>query len=212
MSHTIHREQIWYNNFEELINRDNISKIIPNNNFTIEENLNALVRFSVLLSILLCLFTNSINYIVVVLVTLLLTIIIYTYKEDIIIEKLSEKDTTVLPNVNNPFMNVLPNEYLDNPDRKVPPNFLKNRDILNKMELAFDNNLYKDASNIFNKNNSQRQFYTMPVTTIPNKQKEFANWLYQTPTTCKEGNGDQCVANLSSGGPSVTRGPIPQNI
>ena len=68
MSHTTNKEQIWYNNFEELINRDNISKIIPNDNFTIEENLNALVRFSVLLSVLLCLFTNSINYIIVVMI------------------------------------------------------------------------------------------------------------------------------------------------
>ena len=49
--------------------------------------------------------------------------------------------------------------------------------------------------NIFSKNNSQRQFYTTPVTTIPNDQKSFANWLYKTPPTCKENNGNQCVAN-----------------
>ena len=35
----------------------------------------------------------------------------------------------------------------------------------------------------------------MPVTTIPNKQVEFAKWLYMGPRTCKEGNGDRCVAN-----------------
>ena len=25
--------------------------------------------------------------------------------------------------------------------------------------------------------------------------KEFGEWLYKTPPTCKEGNGNQCVAN-----------------
>ena len=33
------------------------------------------------------------------------------------------------------------------------------------------------------------------VTTIPNEQTKFADWLYNTPDTCKEGNGAQCVAN-----------------
>ena len=56
-------------------------------------------------------------------------------------------------------------------------------------------NLYKDVSDIFSKNNSQRQFYTTPVTTIPNDQGSFADWLYKTPPTCKENNGNQCVAN-----------------
>ena len=28
-----------------------------------------------------------------------------------------------------------------------------------------------------------------------NKQKDFANWLYGVPKTCKEGNGNQCVGN-----------------
>ena len=34
--------------------------------------------------------------------------------------------------------------------------------------------------------NSQRQFYTMPNTTIPNAQDDFAKWLYANPKTCKE--------------------------
>ena len=33
------------------------------------------------------------------------------------------------------------------------------------------------------------------IKTIPNNQVDFANWLYMTPKTCKEGNGNQCVGN-----------------
>ena len=65
------------------------------------------------------------------------------------------------------------------------------------MTLLLTHLIYVNMSDklldIFNKNITQRQFYTMPVTTIPNEQTKFANWLYATPPTCKEGNGDQCV-------------------
>ncbi len=40
--------------------------------------------------------------------------------------------------------------------------------------------------------NSQRQFFTMPWTTIPNAQNEFAKWLYLNPKTCKE-DQDYCL-------------------
>ena len=56
----------------------------------------------------------------------------------------------------------------------------------------FDNNLYKDIDDIFGKMNSQRQFYTMPSTTIPNDQESFAKWLYLSPKTCKE-DQDYCL-------------------
>jgi hypothetical protein len=39
---------------------------------------------------------------------------------------------------------------------------------------------------------SQRNYFTMPWTTIPNKQDEFARWLYLSPKTCKE-DQDNCL-------------------
>ena len=212
MVHINDDEQFWYNNLNELIKKDHLSKLIPNKNFTSNENLNTIVRLSILLTLFLVLFTNDINYIVVILSTLIITYFIHGYRENIIIENLEEEMSTVYPTINNPFMNISPDEYLNNLDRKVPKDLLTNKKLQNEIERSFDHNLYKDASDIFNRNNSQRQFYTMPVTTIPNKQKKFAEWLYKTPTTCKEGNGLQCVANLSNGGAPITRGPIPQNL
>ena len=47
-------------------------------------------------------------------------------------------------------------------------------------------NLFKDVNDVFGKMNSQRQFYTMPNTKIPNAQDDFAKWLYANPKTCKE--------------------------
>ena len=59
----------------------------------------------------------------------------------------------------------------------------------------FNNNLYRDVNDIFGKNNSQRQFMLNPIQTIPNNQNDFARWCYGRPPTCKEGNGNQCIAN-----------------
>jgi len=67
-----------------------------------------------------------------------------------------------------------------------------NPDVKKKIDEYFDNNLYKDVNDVFGKMNSQRQFYTMPWTTIPNAQDEFAKWLYLNPKTCKE-DQDFCL-------------------
>ena len=63
------------------------------------------------------------------------------------------------------------------------------------VENNFEEDLYKDVNDIFGKNNSQRQYYTMPGNSVPNDRDTFMKWCYQTPPTCKEGNGLQCAAN-----------------
>ena len=65
-----------------------------------------------------------------------------------------------------------------------------------KVEETLDAGVYKDSNDLFNRRNSQRQWYTMPNTEAMNKQTEFAKWCYMTPPTCKEGNGLQCANNL----------------
>lgn len=126
----------------------------------------------------------------------LLTVIIYKNKND--------KDfftdynyNYVRPTKDNPFMNILLTDYKNNPNReslnKKPNNNLNIKKLIDK---KFSKNLYKDFSDVFEKQNSQRQYYTTPITTIPNKQKQFANWLYDIGPTCKEGNGEKCIKKL----------------
>ena len=109
----------------------------------------------------------------------------------------NEEKECLQPTPDNPFMNVQYDDYIKNPNREAISklNNYKNPNLEKLIEEKFNYNLYKDVSDIFSKNNSQRQFYTTPVTTIQNDQKSFANWLYKTPPTCKENNGNQCVAN-----------------
>lgn len=101
------------------------------------------------------------------------------------------------PTIDNPFMNVTMKDYLNiDPNTKKtfdrPPACDSNDlEIKKKIDESFSNNLFKDVNDIFGKMNSQRQFYTMPSTTIPNGQMEFAKWLYLNPKTCKE-DQDYC--------------------
>ena len=95
------------------------------------------------------------------------------------------------PNNNNPFMNAL---AYDSRTREPACDAISPE---NQLQIEEEYNKYciKDISDIFNHNSGRRQFYTMPSTTYPNNQGGFANWLYKTPPTCKEGNGAQCIAN-----------------
>lgn len=96
------------------------------------------------------------------------------------------------PSSNNPFMNPLLF------DSRLRPQGCNPIDSDNQYQIESEYNKYciKDASDIFNHNSGRRQFYTVASTTYPNNQTAFANWLYKTPPTCKEGSGAQCIANL----------------
>lgn len=96
------------------------------------------------------------------------------------------------PTAANPFMNVLMTEYTDSPLR-YPASSTKPGDAL---DTYFDTMFARDPGDVFQKTQGQRQFITMPSTTIPNDQEAYMNWLYRTPgQTCKEGNMDACHFN-----------------
>ena len=95
------------------------------------------------------------------------------------------------PNTLNPFMNPL---VFDSRLRDSACDSIKEENQL-QIEKEYNKYCIKDISDIFNHNSGRRQFYTVASTTYPNNQGGFANWLYKTPPTCKEGNGAQCIAN-----------------
>ena len=121
---------------------------------------------------------------------------IITSLDDFVLKK---KDC-VKSTINNPFMNA--NLITDKRDRNAACLYYDNPEIAAKVETNFDNNLYRDVSDLYNKRNSQRQYYTMPATTIPNEQTSFAKWLYLSPPTCKE-DAIRCV-------PETTQPPQPE--
>ena len=188
-------DKFWYDDITILVKKDKLLNFIPNKNATLNENLNSGVRFIIYLSLLLVLSTKNYNYIILIVLAFIVTYIINNEKYNKIIENY-DSSVLVEPSANNPTANILQTDY-QNTDRKLS-NLLNDKTIQNKIKKSLDHRLYRDESDIFDNLHSQRTFYTMPVTTIPNKQKDFANFLYKMPMTCKEGNGAACISNMYS--------------
>ncbi len=95
------------------------------------------------------------------------------------------------PTVENPFANIVFADYLDAGNIAEPCN-VDNKSIQKSMNQLYNSNIYRNIEDVFERENSQRVFYTVPITTVPNKQTEFADWLYKTGPTCKE-NSSNCT-------------------
>ena len=203
-------DPFWLDNIAILFQTNRLNEFIPNNEMAYKEKLNAIVRFSIYLSIILFLLKD--NYLVFY-IPIFISVFTYYLKNNKVEtdtesfnNNLKEKNikheanTTnkysrcQRPSYNNPFMNILQTDYKYRPER--PPACRLNQQINKEIEDKFDVNLYKDISDIYGKKNSQRQYYTTPSTTIPNDQESFSRWLYGTPPTCKQGNPEQCIANI----------------
>jgi hypothetical protein len=101
------------------------------------------------------------------------------------------------PTTDNPFMNVMPLDYDANPIYQDYPRYEDTTDpsprqmeIRDSVESNFEKKLWQnEESRLFERLNSQRQFVSQPVGSVPNKQNEFASWLYSSPYgTCKAGS------------------------
>lgn len=194
------KDKFWFLEPAILFKFNRLDEFFPSRDMTIEEQLNAIVRLSTYLSLGMVFYTYNTNYIYIAILTLLFTYCIYYYSDrsPVSEEFESNKSTNIVkPTEDNPFMNILPEEYISNPNREAVSrlNCNKNPNIDELITKHFNYNLYRDSSDLYGRNTSQRQFYTMPVTTIPNEQDKLANWLYKTPPTCKENNGIACSQN-----------------
>ena len=92
-------------------------------------------------------------------------------------------------------MNVLLTEIDDNPKRpEAAPAYEPS--IENEINNSVaDPRLFQDLGDSIAFNQSMRNFYSMPSTTVPNDQQAFANFLYGNMPSCKEGNVMQCTKN-----------------
>lgn len=89
------------------------------------------------------------------------------------------------PTVENPFTNIAFTDYLDSGNIAEPCN-IDDEDIPNQMQNLYNSSIYRNLEDVWERENSQRMFYTVPIQTVPNSQTDFANWLYKTGPSCKE--------------------------
>jgi hypothetical protein len=214
----------WFEDIKVLYQKENLFEIVPFKRFDMVRKLNAILRLFIYFSLILFFIDmeNNKNYLGFIPSVAALTWFIWNHYKETHINYIQNKvmsdtleDQTLLndlqtecriPTKHNPFMNPNLSEYGN--DSIIPPKSCpshNNKGIQRRVEDMFNEELYRDVNDVFNKNNSQRQFYTVPGNQIPNDQGAYAQWLYGTPPTCKEGNQIACLS--ANGGPGGSTGP-----
>lgn len=206
----------WYKDLSILYEKESIFEFFPSKRFDIVRKLNAVLRLSILYSLIMFLCTKKSLYMIIPIIVAGITWFIWskqidTYTDTILEESISNQlDDLVkindletecrVPTKDNPFMNPPLNEFSN--DRYEKPKSCpsyNNVGVQNRIEQLFNEDIYRDVKDVFGKNNGQRQFYTVPGNQVPNDQGSFAHWLYGTPSTCKEGNQIACLSQLGRG-------------
>ena len=195
------KNNLWTKNIISLFQKDELLNFFPKNEMNTYEKINSITRLIFYISICLSIYKLNINYMFLFIFTILITLLLFNGINKLKYTELftKYKEDWIFPNTENPFTNILLHHY-DNPQKEsvLSDSYLNENQkhkIQSEMNDYFDKNLYKNIDDVFNTNNSQRQFYTTPITSIPNKQGEFADWLYKTDPTCKEFNSE-CYNNL----------------
>ena len=62
---------------------------------------------------------------------------------------------------------------------------MDDNEINDQITRNFNDKLFRNLDDLWDMENSQRQFYTVPNTAIPSKQTEFAKLLYGIKESCK---------------------------
>jgi hypothetical protein len=103
------------------------------------------------------------------------------------------------PTARNPFMNVLADEVKYNPGRPSAAS-VQDPNVQISLDDFFRTEFARDPTDVFGRSQGQREFITMPSTSIPNDVDSYQNWLYKIPgKTCKEGGREACLPGTDGG-------------
>jgi hypothetical protein len=179
--------------------------LIPLINMSFRDKLMAIVNLVIFVSVILTLIFKNLVFILIGLSILIIIFFIYIYDDKVKIdmnEKMSNRNLAIIdnkicvkPSLENPFMNPSIIDYF-NKNNNIKACDYDNKTIEENVNSFFGDKVYKDINDIYGKGFSERQFYTVPASTIPNDRKSYEDWLYHRDKTCKENNGIQCYNNI----------------
>lgn len=187
----------WTEDIKELLK----PVLVPTDYMSFEEKLNALTRLVFFICAILALILRETKIVLLMIILIILIVCIYYYQKQFQMKGdsfLNENDLDVIdaqickkPSKHNPFMNPVLTDIA-----KEPACPIDNEKVLQLVDKYFDESMYRNVDDIYDRTTSKRQFYSVPVKQIPNDQSEFANWLYNRGASCKENNPIQCYNNM----------------
>jgi hypothetical protein len=172
-------DPVWFRDAWVLVAPDQVARILPMYDMTRNERSNALMRLSLLYALVGALVFRSAAAFVLPLVAALVTAFMYGDELAALggggrTEAYPGGEGCRKPTRDNPFMNA----NLFEPEKARPACDALDPRVKRRIEAEEDKTLFRDVDDLYNRNNSTRQFYTMPSTGAPNQQMEFAQWLY----------------------------------
>lgn len=196
-------DPFWFKDYGIIFRPDRLTEFFPMEQMTTIEKLNTIFRLSIYISIILLAIHRKMNVLLIPLFVGLLTLYLYKFNglknenltfADVINNKDESKTKCQKPSQSNPFMNTLISDL--NPDVIKKPACKPTEEVKEKIDEYFYKDLFRDVGDLYDKNNSQNRYFTMPNTTklgVKNGDTVgLANWLYGSGPTCKEDN-TQCI-------------------
>jgi len=194
---TLYQDPIWFKDISILYKRP--SEIIPTRDQSDTERVNAIVRL-----VLYCSFSVALirqNFLYAVLGLAIIAIISLAFALGAKKKATNEAYGNISPysvrrnkkscsnsSANNPFSNATVGALLDN-EARPPACSYDDVGMAATMRKNFNKGLFRNLDDVYEVENSQRQFYTMPVTTAAPDLTAFGQFLYGSKgTTCKEDN------------------------
>ncbi len=179
----------WIDNYTVLFKQDQLF-FWPTEDMTMDEKLNAITRFVIVLSLLGSVLTQTVKFLWIGLATI---VIIVIYRNNIKPPEpfTQQRSQHTVPTEKNPLMNVLLPEINGNPNRKKALDSYNSdteKDINDNVKKMLDPRIYKGINNEMSLEYSMRNFYTTANTTIPNDQDGFSKFCYGDMISAKEGN------------------------
>jgi hypothetical protein len=163
----------WFSDPSVLFRSDTWFSFVPTAGMSVDESLNAVVRFTVYLSFLLFVCSMEVRYFVYIPVIMAITVglhqlyprttkIAESFRMGTAISSFTGEEKT-MPTQENPFMNPTLVDINENPQRKpaADPTEVSVRDEVNR-QFAQTSNIYLDTTDVFQQVQAQRNFYTVP--------------------------------------------------
>jgi hypothetical protein len=180
----------WFNNI--LILFQNMNEFFPKKEYNRIQKVNAIARLSIYYSILIYMLNLDTKYFSLSFCLLVLSYFLgYTDTYEAIVNKENNTPTCTVPTDINPFMNFTINDQINNPNKPAAcPVDSVRKEQITKYRIS----AYPDPKDLFGKIVTDRNFYTMPSTTIVNDQEGFAKYVYSDFGKCKA-EGKDCLKN-----------------
>lgn len=182
--------------------------LIPTDYMSIDDKLNALTRLVIFVCTILALILQDMKIVLFMIIIVIMIVLIHNYQyrfrseTETFLNKnnmdIVENKACTKPTKDNPFMNPIVPLAFENSDTTGASGAcpIDNSKIQDQIDKMYDESMYRDSDDIYDRTTGKRQFYTVPGSSIPNDQTVFANWLYNRGTSCKENNGERCYDNL----------------